>query len=162
VLAAYEQQLGPQHPYTLCCVNNLSTYLRKLGRRDEAPRTAQRSHSGFLTLLGEEHPYTLSAAANVANSLADEGEYDRAEELERNAARKLAEILRPDHPDVLAIESNRSISLTSLGANADARQLRSRVIAEMEAGPGTSPPQNQGGARRRPAGLGPGAPAHLS
>ena len=136
VLTAYEQQLGEQHPYTLCCVNNIATYLRKLDRHDEALRTAQRAHTGLMTLLGDEHPYTLTAAANVANMLADEGEDDRAQEMELNAARKLAEVLRPNHPDVLAIESNRSISLSSLGAIADARQLRSRVIAEMEVGLG--------------------------
>jgi MinD-like ATPase involved in chromosome partitioning or flagellar assembly len=136
VLTAYEQQLGPQHPYTLCCVNNISTYLRKLDRHDEALRAAQRAHSGFIALLGDEHPYTLTAAANVANSLADDGAYDRAEEMERNAAHKLAEVMRENHPDVLAIESNRSISLGSLGAVADARQLRSKIIAQMEVGLG--------------------------
>jgi hypothetical protein len=52
--------------------------------------------------------------------------------MELNASRKLAEVLRPNHPDVLAIKSNRSISLDSLGAVADTRQLRRRVIAKLE------------------------------
>ena len=132
VLTAYEQQLGLQHPYTLCCVNNIATYLRKLERHEEALTTAQRAHSGLTSVLGENHPYTLSAAGNVANSLADAGEYDLAQDMELTAARKLAEVLRPNHPDVLAIESNRSISLSLLGAIADSRQLRSRIVAQME------------------------------
>ena len=68
----------------------------------------------------------------MANCLADESEYARAAEMELNAAHKLAEVLRPNHPDVLAIESNRSISLNSMGQATEARELRSKVIADME------------------------------
>ncbi|WP_051451920.1 FxSxx-COOH system tetratricopeptide repeat protein [Actinospica robiniae] len=132
VLEVYEQQLGPQHPYTLCCLNDISAYLRKLDYLDEALRTSRRAHSGFHTLLGSEHPYTLVAAANLAVILADTGEHARAAELGHDAARKLAEVLRPEHPDVLAIESNLSISLQSLGSEAEALQLRARVVEEME------------------------------
>jgi hypothetical protein len=102
------------------------------GRDEAMERLRRQVTGGSTTVLLPVALHGLGAAGNVANSLSDAGEYDLAQEMELSAAHRLAEVLRPNHPDVLAIESNRSISLSLLGATSDSRQLRSRIIAEME------------------------------
>lgn len=136
-LAHYEHLLGPSHPNTLICVNNLAV----LARRGGAPDTralAERAVAAMKAGLGPEHPNTLRASANLANVRADAGELADAADLEREAIAGLSEAVGGGHPDTLAVKANLAATLNSSGRRKEARVLRDEAtLTPLSSGPRT-------------------------
>ena len=128
----FEIKYGPDHPYTLMCLTNLSMYERGVGRYDEACELAQRAYDGLVATVGGGHPYPLCAALNLANALADLEQLDEALALENRALEGLARRLGASHVDALIAESNLSITLRMLGRVEEADARRARVAAAIE------------------------------
>jgi hypothetical protein len=131
VLAEYEQSLGPDHPYTLVAVNNLSLYTRAAGDPTRGKELAERALSGFRASLGDEHPFTLICSMNLANCLGDLGDLDRTSELERSTVAILRKRLRDRHMDTLVCEANHAITLKQGRRVAESQNILDRIIPFM-------------------------------
>ena len=136
----FEAKYGPDHPYTLMCLTNLSMYERGVGRYDEACELARQAYRGLVETVGADHPYPLCAALNLANALAELGRLDEALELETRALEGLSRRLGVSHVDALIAESNLSITLRTLGRVEEADARRDRVAAAIEEKLGTGHP----------------------
>jgi Tetratricopeptide repeat len=77
LLAIHEQRLGPDHPQTAQCLNNLAFLLRDQGDLTAARPLFERSLAIFERTLGSDHRNTNRARCNLARVLV---EADCAEE----------------------------------------------------------------------------------
>jgi hypothetical protein len=103
---AYERNLGPNHPHTLACVNNLAAVARA---QNDKKLAVDRSRAAFLALrdkLGEDHPHTLAAQTNLAISSAESDDLVTAANEIRDAAERTGRVLGSDHPDALRARAN--------------------------------------------------------
>ncbi|WP_067171615.1 FxSxx-COOH system tetratricopeptide repeat protein [Microtetraspora niveoalba] len=130
-MTAYQKLLGADHPYTLVAANNLMTYLRGTGRREEALATGEKTLDALRLRLGDRHPFTLSCMVNVANCAGELGRHEQAESLERRALAGLRDTLGFEHPDTLVCQANLSVTLAAMGRTAQSEQMRDATLASM-------------------------------
>ncbi|WP_062433027.1 FxSxx-COOH system tetratricopeptide repeat protein [Herbidospora daliensis] len=127
----YISRQGPRHPYTQVASNNLSIYLRGLGRPEEALALSEETLEGFRGHLGATHPFTLSCTINVANCLSDLGDHKRAEAKLREAFEGLTKTLGARHPDTLVCQADLAITLLESGRTALAGELQASTLDTM-------------------------------
>jgi eukaryotic-like serine/threonine-protein kinase len=83
MLAKLKEELGPDHPATLRCMNALAhTYLGS-GRQDEALTLFEEALAKMRKHLGPDHSRTLDCMGNLAGAYLEAGMLDRAEPLLR-------------------------------------------------------------------------------
>ncbi|MEK8170033.1 tetratricopeptide repeat protein [Streptomyces sp. M19] len=123
VLGARERSMGPDHPDTLRCRHNFAFNLARLGRLEDAYRTARDVASARARVLGADHPDTLVTAYEVAYALGQLGRWDEALLWYQEVAAARGRALGPDHPDT-SRRATRSAS-ASAGSAAPPRRWRS-------------------------------------
>jgi tRNA A-37 threonylcarbamoyl transferase component Bud32 len=110
-------QLGPDHPDTLECMNNLATAHQAAGQLDKALPLLEQTLAKFKEQLGPDHPHTLANMNNLARAYQHAGQLAKALPLFEQVLAKRKEQLGPDHPNTL-------LSMNNLGmAYKDACQL---------------------------------------
>ena len=119
------------HPFTLVAENNISTYLRGVGKAREALALVDRTLSAMRASLDDDHPFTLSCQINKANCLHDLGRLSETESLQRETLERLKKTLGASHPDTQVCEANLSIVLRAQGRVEEAEALQRKVITEL-------------------------------
>ena len=125
-------QPGADHPDTLVAANNLSCYLRCIGRLDEAlqargghaePDAAQArrdcTHSPWPAR--STWPTASVTPVNLA----------AAEALERETISQLTRCLGAEHPDTLVCQANLAVTLREAGRDQEAKELKAKVLADL-------------------------------
>ena len=103
-LAIQERTLGPDHPATANTLNNLSTYLDRRGRPEEAEPLQRRALDILEKRLGPLHPDTAAMLTTLAVMLDRQGKLTESEALYRKAV----EVARQaGNPRVLLLNSSR-------------------------------------------------------
>ena len=103
-LAIQERTLGPSHPATANTLNNLSTYLDRRGRPQEAEPLQRRALDILERSLGSLHPDTAAMLTTLAVMLDRQGKVVEAEALYRKAV----EVARQaGNPRILLLNSSR-------------------------------------------------------
>jgi len=103
-LAIQERTLGPDHPATANTLNNLSTYLDRRGRPQEAEPLQRRALAILEKRLGPLHPDTAAMLTTLAVMLDRQGKLTEAEALYRKAV----DIARQaGNPRILLLNSSR-------------------------------------------------------
>ncbi|MBE0612853.1 MAG: CHAT domain-containing protein [Burkholderiales bacterium] len=103
-LAIQEHTLGPEHPATANTLNNLSTYLDRRGRPEEAEPLQRRALAILEKSLGPLHPDTAAMLTTLAVMLDRQGKLTESEALYRRAV----EIARQaGNPRILLLNSSR-------------------------------------------------------
>ena len=103
-LEIQERTLGPEHPATANTLNNLSTYLDRRGRPEEAEPLQRRALSILEKSLGPLHPDTAAMLTTLAVMLDRQGKLTESEALYRKAV----EIARQaGNPRILLLNSSR-------------------------------------------------------
>lgn len=103
-LAIQERTLGPDHPATANTLNNLSTYLDRRSRPEEAEPLQRRALAILEKRLGPLHPDTAAMLTTLAVMLDRQGKLTEAEALYRKAV----EIARQaGNPRILLLNSSR-------------------------------------------------------
>ena len=156
---AYDRNLGPRHPHTLVCVNNLAMVARfqaALAEAEGSPRAlaqareargealtlATASAAGLAEVLGKDHPYTLAAETNVAICTAEAGDVEAGIALMVPLAQRGAAILGPEHPDSLRAFANEALMKRMLG-HSDEEPVIARLRNTLAARLGESHPAVQ-------------------
>jgi eukaryotic-like serine/threonine-protein kinase len=125
----YSGHLGPDHPDTLRCMNNLAVSYSGLGRYADALMLHEQTLTLRKAKLGPDHPDTLSSMMNVATSYARLGrEADALMLREQTLALRKAK-LGPDHPDTLWSMNYLANSYLNLGRYPDAVKLNEETLA---------------------------------
>jgi tetratricopeptide (TPR) repeat protein len=104
-LRLQEAKLGPDHPTTFDCRNNLGLAYGACGRHEDAVRLIEMTLKRDESTLGPDHPSTLVSRGNLADAYSLLGDFARAEPLYRDAlegARKRFGRGNPDTSDALA------------------------------------------------------------
>ena len=103
-LATQERTLGPGHPATANTLNNLSTYLDRRGRPEEAEPLQRRALDILEKSLGPLHPDTAAMLTTLAVMLDRQGKLTESEALYRKAV----EVARQaGNPRILLLNSSR-------------------------------------------------------
>ena len=103
-LAIQERTLGPEHPATANTLNNLSTYLDRRGRAEEAEPLQRRALDILEKSLGPLHPDTAAMLTTLAVMLDRQGKLTESEALYRKAV----EVARQaGNPRILLLNSSR-------------------------------------------------------
>ncbi|WP_045745892.1 FxSxx-COOH system tetratricopeptide repeat protein [Actinoplanes rectilineatus] len=103
---AFKTDLGPKHPHTVVCVNDLAMALLATGSVEVARALAEDAVRDFATVTGQDHPYVVAAETNLAVCVAESGQPARAVEILLRASRRAARVLGESHPDTLSIYAN--------------------------------------------------------
>ncbi len=103
-LAIQERTLGPEHPATANTLNNLSTYLDRRGRTEEAEPLQRRALAILEKRLGPLHPDTAAMLTTLAVMLDRQGKLTESEALYRKAV-EIAR--RAGNPRILLLNSSR-------------------------------------------------------
>jgi CHAT domain-containing protein/Tfp pilus assembly protein PilF len=103
-LAIQERTLGPDHPATANTLNNLSTYLDRRGRPEDAEPLQRRALDILEKSLGPLHPDTAAMLTTLALMLDRQGKLSESEALYRKAV----EIARQaGNPRILLLNTSR-------------------------------------------------------
>jgi tetratricopeptide (TPR) repeat protein/transcriptional regulator with XRE-family HTH domain len=131
------QVLGPEHPETAECLNNLAVLYDELGRYTEAEPLLQQALAIWEQRGGPKDPYMLLYLNNLAFLYFEQGKYTEAESLYRRALGLYEALLGPEHPDIA--HSLKGLGLIYLDqgcyAQAEALFLRVQTIWEQQLGP---------------------------
>jgi tetratricopeptide (TPR) repeat protein len=151
ILAAYEGQLGPDHPNVLICKLNFACALCL-----EDDYAAAQPHVNLVAeklaeRLGEAHPYTLAANLVQGSVLASLGNLDDAPAVEELALAERTRVLGSRHPDTLRAHANLLLTLRQRAVNGpsagrqqvmtELHEERQQVIAELADVLGTEHPE---------------------
>jgi tetratricopeptide (TPR) repeat protein len=132
-LAISEAQLGPEHPDTAHCLNDLGAVLRGLGDLSAARDHHQRALAIYESQLGPNHPGTTASLNSLGLLLRDLGDLPAARgSFERALAIREAQ-LGPNHPDTAQSLNNLGLVLHDLGDLSAARNHHERALAIREA-----------------------------
>jgi tetratricopeptide (TPR) repeat protein len=96
-----EDELGPEHPYTLDSAANLGKVYERGRRHDKAEALYKRVLKATLRLFGREHERTSLALQNLAAVYLAKGNIDEAQKLFKRLVETDAKIFGPDHLQTL-------------------------------------------------------------
>jgi len=129
----YSQQLGPDHPDTLRCANNLAATYRADGRFAEALRLNEETLALRRAKLGPEHTDTLWSCTALANSYEDLGRDAEALRLREETLAVQQRKFGRDHPDTLMSMNNLANSYIALRRYDEALRLHEETFARRKA-----------------------------
>ena len=132
LLADMEQVLGPDHPDTLTCRNNLALAYQAAGRAAEAIPLFERTLAGRERVLGPDHPDSLVSRNNLAVAYRAAGRAAEAIPLHERTLAGRERVLGPDHPDSLVSRNNLAAAYQQAGRFAEAIPLHERTLAGRE------------------------------
>lgn len=127
---SYQDRLGPDHPHTLVCVNDLAMAALQVGTpegKETARELAGQAARKFAETLGEDHPYTLAAETNLGVCLAEMGRDGEALELLGSTVKRALTRLGANHPDTLSCQANIAIIGVRSGGGGDPDAVSRRI-----------------------------------
>jgi tetratricopeptide (TPR) repeat protein len=130
LLAIHEQRLGPDHPQTAQCLNNLAFLLRDQGDLTAARPLFERSLAIFERTLGSDHRNTNRARCNLARVLVEADCAEEALRLGEAALAAHASALGEGHAwtkDSAAVTADALDAFDALGRADDAMAVRARL-----------------------------------
>eukprot|EP00913_Durusdinium_trenchii_P006675 g6272.t1 len=83
-LCILRRALGPNHPDTLHCLNNLALCLAEQDKLSQAEQLLRRTVAGMEVVLAPTHPRPIQALSNLACCLAEQGQTGEDMGLERD------------------------------------------------------------------------------
>jgi tetratricopeptide (TPR) repeat protein len=101
VLQTRRAILGPAHPDTLICMNNLATSYSYLGKSEEYLPLYEEALKLWKATVGPAHPDTLLCMSNLATGYLAVGKRDKALALREETVKLTKETLGPDHRHTL-------------------------------------------------------------
>ncbi len=128
LLARYEAELGPDHPYTLNRVANLGIAYYYLGHYGEAEPFYRRVLEDRERVLGSHHPETLTSVNNLGLLCQTRGRFGEAELLYRRALEGRERVLGPGHLDTLTSVNNLGYLYHAQGRYGEAETLYRRAL----------------------------------
>jgi tetratricopeptide (TPR) repeat protein len=131
-LAVCEKVLGPDHPHTATCVNNLAVLFDNQGRYAEAEPLYQRALAIFEKAQGPDHPSTATSLNNLALLYDHQGRYAEAEPLYQRALATIKTALGPDDPSTASNLHNLAGLYYRQGRYGEAEPLYQRALAIRE------------------------------
>ncbi len=114
-LALWKATLGPEHPGTLTCINNLAYAYQDAGKLDLALPLFEQTLKLRQAKLGPDHPDTLTSMNNLARGYYAAGKLDLALPLFKETLKLRQAKLGPDHPDTLATMGNLANAYFAVG-----------------------------------------------
>jgi tetratricopeptide (TPR) repeat protein len=131
-LELVEASLGPEHPDTATCLDNLAGLLKEQGDLAGARPLYEHALAIREKVLGPEHFSTATSLNNLALLLTDQGELARARPLFEHALAITTKELGPEHPDTATSLNNLALLVKHQGDLAGARPLYERALAIRE------------------------------
>jgi tetratricopeptide (TPR) repeat protein len=131
-LAILEKELGPEHPDTLTCLNNLAWLLREQHDFAATRPLYERALAIREKVLGPEHPDTAVSLSSLAALLRDQGDLAAARPLAERALAIHEKALGPEHPDTATTLSHLAWLLRAQREFAAARPLLERALTVYE------------------------------
>jgi eukaryotic-like serine/threonine-protein kinase len=131
-LAVRERLLGPDHPDTICSLNDLAVSLQSKSDFAAAEPLFRRALQVSERTMGKDHPYTMNKVLNLAMTLKAQGNSAGAEPLLRRALETGERTLGKDHPDTLVNANSLALLLLDKGDYAGAEALFRRVLETRE------------------------------
>ncbi|MEV6018223.1 MULTISPECIES: FxSxx-COOH system tetratricopeptide repeat protein [unclassified Streptomyces] len=132
--------VGPRHPDTATCLNNLAITVGALGGHADAVSFAERALDITENALGPNHPTTAIRLSNLAAILDELGRHDEALHLAERALDITETALGPNHPDTAVRLGKLAETLSELGRHADALPRAEQALAITEAAFGPDHP----------------------
>jgi CHAT domain-containing protein/tetratricopeptide (TPR) repeat protein len=123
------ESLGPDHPQTAICLNNLGEFLKAMGRYAEARPYCEEALTLKKKVLGPDHPSTATSLNNVGGLLLDLGQYAEARPYYEEALAIRKKVLGPEHPQTAECLSNLGLLLQDMGRHAEARRYYEEALA---------------------------------
>ena len=139
-LAIREQALGPDHPHTANCLNNLALLYSGQGQYAAAEPLYRRALAIAEQALGSDHPDTATCLNSLALLYSGQGQYAAAEPLYRRALAIREQALGPDHPHTANCLNNLAGLYPCPGAVRGGRAALSPGAGDLRAGVGPRPP----------------------
>jgi tetratricopeptide (TPR) repeat protein len=128
----FTTQLGPEHPNTLSCRNNLAAVLYSQGQYSAAEDEHRAVHKMRELIFGPDHPITLGSRNNLAAVLAAQRKHSDAAAEYRALLTIYERVLGSQHPDTLGIRNNLATALHSQGKYAESEAENRTVLALRE------------------------------
>jgi tetratricopeptide (TPR) repeat protein len=139
-LVISKASLGPHHPHTTTCLNNLAGLLRDMGDLAGARSYLEQALVINEAALGPHHPQTALSLNNLGNLLQDMGDLAGARSYYERALTINEAALGPDHPDTALNLNNLGSLLQAMGDLAGARPYFERALTINEAALGLDHP----------------------
>ncbi|KAH7122670.1 P-loop containing nucleoside triphosphate hydrolase protein, partial [Dendryphion nanum] len=130
-LEVWTADLGPDHIFTINCLDGLSIAMSNQEKHKDAEELSRHSVERSEKILGKEHPHTLISKTNLVYTLHRRGKYEEAEELCRHTLEVKEKILGGEDSDTLATKGKLAAVLQSLGRYEEAENL-SRTTLELQ------------------------------
>ena len=127
-----EKALGPTHPETAACMNNLAGLHRLMGADAQALPLFERALTIREQVLGPDHPDTAASMNNLAGLYKLMGAYDKALPLYARTLAITEKALGHDHHDTATRMNNLADTYESMGAYDRALPLYERALAIRE------------------------------
>ncbi len=127
-----EDTLGPEHPMTTTCLNDLGWIYKHLGRYTNAEPVFKRCLEIRERILGPEHPYTAISLHNLADLFMQMGKYSIAEPLFQRSLAINEKVFGPESINVATSLAVLAVDENYLGMNAKAEALMQRRLAIYE------------------------------
>ncbi|MCG3207291.1 MAG: Photosystem I assembly protein Ycf3 [Anaerolineae bacterium] len=136
-LAINEQILGPQHPDTALCLNNLGFVLQELGELGPAKPYYERALAIREQELGSRHPDTALSLNNLGYLLQAMGDLEQAKPYYERALAIREQVLGPQHPHTAHSLNSMGYLLQAMGKLEQAKPYFERALAicEQKLGP---------------------------
>lgn len=122
-LCILRRALGPNHPDTLHCLNNLALCLAEQDKLSQAEQLLRRTVAGMEVVLAPTHPRPIQALSNLACCLAEQGQTGEAESCHRRAFENCKRRLGWQHPETSACAQSLAHFLASCGRCTEAALL---------------------------------------
>ena len=139
-LKHHESKMGPRHPDTLNCINNLGNLLHKQGNDDGAEILFRQALAGTEAAFGREHPETLELLNNLGVILKGKGDYHEGAEMYRRALAGSEKLLGDGHQSTLDCINNLGNLLYRQGNLSEAKSMYQRALAGYEKAMGAEHP----------------------
>jgi eukaryotic-like serine/threonine-protein kinase len=128
-IAAAEDSVGSDMPFTLRVLNNLALAWTQLGRHEEALGALTRVLETFERINGPDHPDVLLAAGNLAHLLTEMGKHERALPLAQRAVDGRLRLHGWENQNALIAVNNLARLYGAMERYEEARELNEQVLA---------------------------------
>jgi serine/threonine protein kinase len=128
-----ERHLGPEHPETLYCINNLGLLYHHRGQFDLAEPLLRQAVEKETARLGADHLDTITAVGNLAMLYISLGQFDKAQPLLIRVVETRTRRLGTDHPDTLLAQFYLAVLYARRGRNEQAERLLQQTLSEQSA-----------------------------
>jgi tetratricopeptide (TPR) repeat protein len=130
LLPELEQILGPDHPETLACRNDLAISYWRAGRLCEAIELHKSTLARRERVLGHDHPDTLGSRNNLGVACCSAGLLTEAIGLHERTVADRRRLLGPDHVRTLESQTALANAYQDAGRLTEAIELHERTVAD--------------------------------